>query len=267
MKKQIRVLPLVAVLLVYVGASFSGCTRVESGQGGVLWTVWSGTQDEVYPEGWHFVWPWNKMYIYNVRTQDRPATLHILANNGLSIRLESSVRYRAMADSLPKLHKTLGPRYYEVLVAPALSSEARQVGGRYTPEEIYSTKRTEVEKEIYEEVKNSIKDRPIDLETILIRNVDLPEKLKIAINEKLEEEQHALKMKFTLQRETQEAERKSIEAKGTAERNRIITKSITDQLLRYKGLEATERLANSPNAKVLVIGSGKDGLPLILGSP
>jgi regulator of protease activity HflC (stomatin/prohibitin superfamily) len=205
------------------------------------------------------------MYVYNVRTQDRPEQLNVLANNGLAITLETSVRYRAKADALPDLHQTLGERYYDVLLAPAIRSEARKVGGRYTPEEIYSTKRSVVEAEIFEEVNKSLKGRPVVLEAILVRNVDLPDKLKVAINDKLEEEQRALKMEFTLKKEHQEKERKKIEAEGTAERNRIITESISEKLLRYKGIEVTERLASSPNAKVVVIGSGKDGLPLILG--
>jgi regulator of protease activity HflC (stomatin/prohibitin superfamily) len=245
-------------------AMLSGCAKVESGHGGVLWTAWSGTQEDKYPEGWYFVAPWNKMYTYNVRTQDKREDLHVLAENGLSIKLETSVRYRAKSDELYKLHTTVGPDYYEVILAPAIRSVAREVGGRYTPEQIYSTKRGAVEQEVFELTKKSIEDRPVELEAI--RNVDLPAKLKNAINEKLEEEQRALKMEFTLQREQQEAERKRIEAEGVAKRNRIITESITDALLRYKGVEVTEALSTSTNAKVVIIGSGKDGLPVILNT-
>ncbi|MBW1810355.1 MAG: prohibitin family protein [Deltaproteobacteria bacterium] len=257
---------LAIVIVAAVALSWaSGCAKVDAGTGGVLWTAFSGTQDDNFVEGWYFVAPWNKMFTYNVRTQDKPEQLHVLANNGLSIGLETSVRYRADPTKLSELHTTLGPDYYNVVMAPALRSEARKVGGRYTPEEIYSTKRAEVEKEIFEEVKNSLEGRPIILEAILVRNVDLPDKLKRAINDKLEEEQRALKMRFTLNRATEEAKRKEIEAKGIADRNRIITESITDKLLRYEGIQATERLAISNNAKIVVIGSGKDGMPLILG--
>jgi regulator of protease activity HflC (stomatin/prohibitin superfamily) len=264
MKRIGTALIAIGVAVVLLGG-LGGCGKVESGAGGVLWTAWSGTQDTPYTEGWYFVAPWNKLYTYNIRTQDKREDLHVLARNGLSIKLESSVRYRAKADSLFELHTTIGPEYYEVILAPAIRSAAREVAGRYAPEEIYSTKRAVVEQDIFKATTEAIKDRPIDLEAILIRNVDLPDKLKIAINEKLEEEQHALKMEFTLAKERQEAERKKIEANGVAERNRIITESITDQLLRYKGIEVTENLATSNNAKVIVIGSGKDGLPIILG--
>jgi regulator of protease activity HflC (stomatin/prohibitin superfamily) len=252
-------------VLVSASGALQGCAKVESGHLGVLWTAWSGTQEEVYPEGWYMVAPWNKLVIYNVRTQDHQEDLHTLASNGLGIRLETSVRYRPEGQKLASLHTTVGDEYYNVLIAPALRLVVRKVGGRYSPEEIYATKRQAVEQEIYTEVKELLKERPVVLEAIMVRNVDLPEQLKQAINEKLAEEQRALKMEFTLQKERQEAERKKIEAQGMSDANRILTESINDNLLRYRGLEATERLAGSPNSKVVVIGAGKDGLPLILG--
>lgn len=263
MKKNARAVVLVSVALML--ATASGCARVDAGYGGVLWTAFSGTQDESYGEGWYFVAPWNKMITYDVRTQDREENLHVLTSNGLSLTLDSSIRFRADPKRLSELHQTLGPNYYDVLIAPTLRSEARKVGGHYLPEEIYSTKRAEVEAKIFEEVTKALADRPVHVEAILIRNVDLPEKLKRAIQDKLEEEQRALKMKFTLERERQEAERKRIEAEGIAQRNRIITESISDKLLRYEGIQATERLADSRNTKVVVVGTCKQGLPIILG--
>ena len=272
-----RFVILSAVVVVALGC-LSGCAKVDAGHGGVLWTAWSGTQEDTYTEGWYFVAPWNKMITYNVRLQDRAEDLHVLANNGLSIRLETSVRYRVNLKTLPILHQKVGEDYYEVLIAPSVRSAARKVVGRYTPEQIYSTKREEVEHEALTAVVENLKDAiskklegesveedPIQIKAILVRNVDLPEKLKRAINDKLEEEQRSLKMKFTLSRERQEAERKEIEANGIAKRNRIITESITDRLLSYEGIQATERLSNSTNSKIVVIGSGKHGLPLILG--
>jgi len=274
MKRFVILSTFVAIAL----GCLSGCAKVDAGHGGVLWTAWSGTQEDTYTEGWYFVAPWNKMITYNVRLQDRAEDLHVLANNGLSIRLETSVRYRVNLKTLPVLHQKVGEDYYEVLIAPSVRSAARKVVGRYTPEQIYSTKREEVEHEaltaVVENLKDAIakklegenvEDDPIQIKAILVRNVDLPDKLKRAINDKLEEEQRSLKMKFTLSRERQEAERKEIEANGIAKRNRIITESITDRLLSYEGIQATERLANSTNAKIVVIGSGDKGLPLILG--
>ncbi len=139
------------------------------------------------------------------------------------------------------------------------------MGGRYTPEEIYSTKREVVGESIFAEVKKMLDGKHIELEAILVRNVELPTNIKAAISEKLEEEQKALKMEFTLDRERKEADRKRIEAKGIADFQRTVSDGISEKLLRWKGIEATEKIARSPNAKVIVIGAGEGGLPLILG--
>jgi len=167
---------------------------------------------------------------------------------------------------LPRLHAEIGPGYFDVILAPVLRSEARKVGGRFAPEEIYSSKREAVEHEVLAEVQRAVTGKHIELEAVLIRDVDLPPNIKQAISEKLEEEQKALKMYFTLNRERQEAERKRIEAAGIADFQKIVATGISGELLRWKGIEATEKLSTSPNAKVVVIGAGKDGLPLILGS-
>jgi regulator of protease activity HflC (stomatin/prohibitin superfamily) len=255
-----------AMVLVFVALLVSSCVRtVDSGRAAVLWKFFGGTQPDVFGEGVHLIAPWNRLTRYDVRTQDAKEMLHILANNGLSVSLETSIRYRPMRDELPKLHAEIGPGFYEVILAPVVRSEARKVGGRFSPEEIYASKREAVEQAILEEVRRAVTGRHIDLEAILIRDVDLPDNIKTAINEKLEEEQKALKMEFTLNRERQEAERKRIEAQGIADFQRIVATGISEQLLRWKGIEATEKIAHSSNAKVVVIGSGKDGLPLILG--
>jgi regulator of protease activity HflC (stomatin/prohibitin superfamily) len=253
---------LVAIFLLPLMSCFR---TVDSGRAGVLWTLLGGTQERVYGEGVHVVAPWNRLTRYDVRTQDAKEVLHVLTNNGLSVNLETSIRYRPLREELPRLHAEIGPDYYEVILAPVVRSEARKVGGRYSPEEIYSKKRETVEHEIVEEVRRAIQGKHLELEAILIRDVSLPDNIKKAISEKLEEEQKALKMEFTLNRERQEAERKRIEAAGIADFQRIVATGISSELLRWKGIEATEKLAMSTNSKVVVIGSGKDGLPLILG--
>lgn len=253
---------LMAVVLVL---ATTGCVRIPSGHAGVLWRFFGGTEDEVYGEGVHIVPPWNAMYVYSVRRQDRKEDLRILANNGLEVALEASIRYRPVTAELADLHVEIGPNYYEVILAPVVRAEARKVGGRYTPEEIYSTKREAVEGEFFEAVTQAIRGKHVNVEAILVRDVDLPSTIKQAIGEKLEEEQKALKMAFTLNRERQEAERKRIEAQGIADFQRIVAQGITESLLRWKGIEATQQIAESANAKVVVIGSGKDGLPIILG--
>ena len=263
---MIRIRPWKIALAAIALAPLMSCFRtIDSGRAGVVWTLLGGTQEGVYGEGVHIVAPWNRLTRYDVRTQDQKELLHVLTNNGLSVSLETSIRYRPVRDELPRLHAEIGPGYYEVILAPVVRSEARKVGGRYSPEEIYSRKREVVEQEILSEVQKAITGKHVELEAILIRDVDLPDNIKRAISEKLEEEQKALKMEFTLNRERQEAERKRIEAAGIADFQKIVATGISNELLRWKGIEATEKLAHSANAKVVVVGSGKDGRPLILG--
>jgi regulator of protease activity HflC (stomatin/prohibitin superfamily) len=244
-----------------------GCADVPAGAQGVLFKRFGEgvVLDSIYGEGVHLVPPWNYMVVYNVRTQDREEEMEILTSNGLDVGIELSVRYRPNAEELPRLHQTIGPSYYDVLIRPVLRSSVREVVGQYTPEEIYSTRRDEIQKEIFQRVLEALRGKHLDVETVLIRAIVLPEKLRMAISEKLEEEQRAEKMRFTLERERQEAERKRIEAQGITDFQKIVSQGLNDQLLKWKGIEATEKLAASPNAKVVVIGSGTDGLPLILG--
>jgi regulator of protease activity HflC (stomatin/prohibitin superfamily) len=226
-----------AALLSLAALAATGCVRIGPGQQGVLFKLFGGTQSDFYGEGIHRVWPWDSMYVYDVRVQDGPERLSILASNGLSVGLDVSIRFRPMGSELPALHQDIGPSYYAKIIKPTIRSEIRKIVGQFTPEEIYSTKRQEVETRIIGGIEQALEGRHVEVEAILIRNVELPEKLKIAISEKLEEEQRSEKMVFTLARERQ----------------------------RWKGIEATESLSSSQNAKVVVIGSGSDGLPLILG--
>ncbi len=252
----------IALIAILVG---TGCVRIDAGHRGVLFKWFGGTQDEVFPEGVHIVAPWNRMMTYDVRMQDRIEKVEILTSNGLSVRMDVSVRFRLVAAQLPELQKTIGPAFFEKIVQPIVRSEVRKIVGGYTPEQIYASKRPEVESSIFLAVKNEIEKKPLEVDAVMIRGVELPVQLQKAISEKLEEEQRALKMRFVLLREEQEAERKRIEAKGIADFQKIVSAGISHNLLRWKGIEATQALAGSDNAKVVVIGGGEDGLPLILG--
>ena len=258
-----RLISLVALTL--IAAVSSGCVRVDSGGAGVLWTITGGTQPEVFGEGIHIVAPWNRMVVYDVRSQDRLEQMQMITSNGLNVGLEVSLRFRPVGTAVPKLHAEIGPAYFDRILKPVLRSVTRDVIGQYTPEDIYSLKREEVANKIFASLSAAALEKHINVEAVLIRNIVLPDKLRQAIEGKLEEEQRALRMKFVLVREAQEAERKRIEAKGIADFQKIVSKGINAQLLQWKGIEATEALAKSENAKVVVIGSGKDGLPLILG--
>jgi regulator of protease activity HflC (stomatin/prohibitin superfamily) len=166
---------------------------------------------------------------------------------------------------LPYLHTTFGPEYYERLIQPEVRSAAREVVGRYTPEELYSTRRTELQQQIEQRVSRAAENQFVDVEAILIRDVALPDQIRQAIELKLQEEQRVQQLTFTIERERREAERKRIEAEGQAAYQQLITSTLTPQFLQYQGIQATQALAESDNAKVVIIGGDGSGLPVILG--
>lgn len=256
------------LIFMVVGALATGCmtTTIGSGEGGVRYSIFGGTSlDQTYGEGVNIHAPWVTVFKYDLRIQERTDELSALSSNGLTIGLDASIRWRPVADALPMLHVTYGTDYSEKLVMPELRSAVREVVGRYTPEELYSTRRTELQDAILNRVQEGVEGRYVEIETILIRDVRLPEQIQRAIEAKLTEEQEVERYYFTLQKDSLEAERKRIEAFGQAEYQRIITQSLSPDFLRFKGIEATERLAQSPNAKTVIVGAGNDGLPVILG--
>lgn len=240
------------------------CETVPSGGGGIVFDSFgNGTQRESYGEGLHFLRPGKSLIVYDLRVQEMKEDLAVLSSNGLDLRVDASVRYRVDAPRLFELHTQTGPRYADILVGPVVRSEARKVFGRYAPEEIYSTKREQIEKEIYDEVTRALQGKHVIVEAVLVRDVTLPESIRNAIADKLAEEQRSQKMRFTLDKERQEAERKLIEAEGIAKYQGIVRQGLTEEYLRFKGIEATERLSQSPNSKLIVVGSPKGGLPLV----
>lgn len=257
----------VAVFLIVL-AMGAGCmtTSINSGEAGVQYSPFGGTDlTETYGEGLNVHPPWVDVITYDVRVQEKLENMEALSSNGLSIGTDVSVRWRPDAQHLPQLHITYGTEYYRKLIQPELRSVVREVVGQFTPEQLYSSKRTELQEQIFNRVKAGVDDDFVLVEAILIRDVRLPDQIKGAIEEKLKEEQEAERYEFTIAKERLEAERKKIEAEGQAEYQRIITASLTPQFLRYKGIEATQQLANSPNSKTVIVGGSGDGLPLILG--
>ncbi|WP_237081613.1 prohibitin family protein [Myxococcus xanthus] len=214
-------------------------------------------------EGFHLLRPGKSLIVYDLRVQEMKDGLSVLSSNGLDLTVDASVRYRVDPAKLFELHTQTGPRYADILIAPAVRSEARQVFGRYAPEELYSSKREQIEQELFEEVTRSLEGKHVVVEAILVRDVTLPSAIRDAIADKLAEEQRSQKMRFTLDKERQEAERKQIEAEGIARSQDIVRKGLTEEYLRFKGIEATERLARSQNAKVVLVGSPNSGLPLV----
>ena len=241
---------------------------IDPGEKGVLFKRFSGGLDKekVYNQGFHVVAPWNQMIIYDVRVNEAFETMDVLSKNGLNIAVELSYRFQPDAQKIGYLHDEIGTNYVTRIIKPEIRSATREVIGQYLPEELYSTKRVAIQEEIYNKTLASIAEKNLILDAILIRSVQLPENLRTAIEMKLQEEQLSFQYEFKLDRERKEAERKIIEAQAKADANRILNASLTDKILRDKGIEATLTLSQSPNSKVVIVGGGGDGLPLILNN-
>ena len=265
-----KILPIglivLAVILVIVFWSRMTIT-IEAGKAGVLFKTFGGGIDveQVYGEGFHFLAPWNKMVVYEVRQKEIAEDMNVLSSNGLEIKVDVSAWYQPKHADLGYLHKEIGTEYLYRVVIPSMRSAARSVIGRYTPEQIYSTKRDAIQDEIFEETKIILDTRFVQLNRVLIRSITLPPTIKKAIESKLQQEQLTLEYEFKLEKARKEAERQRIEADGKAVANRILSASLTDKILQDKGIEATLKLAESANTKIVVIGNSKDGLPIILG--
>jgi len=222
-------------------------------------------KDNIYTPGFHVIAPWNDLIRYDVKEQKSEETMDVLDKGGLSINVDVTIIFNPYYDKIGYLHENIGANYVSVMLIPNARSAVRAVTGRYTAEEIYSTKRAEVEAEIIESTRQALADKDIDMKDLLIRSITLPEKIKAAIESKLQQQQEALAYQYRLERETSEADRLRIQAQGIADYNRIISASLTSNILKQKGIDATLELANSQNSKVVIIGSGDEGLPMILG--
>lgn len=287
-----RFAALAAYILFGVLSSACSYATVGAGEVAVVWTP-DGVRQKIYPEGEWKIDFWDRATNYNVRSQERAERLDVLAENGLRIELDTSVRYHIVREEALALHHELGIHYYSILLGPTLRSQARRVVGRYKPEEIYSTQREAIERQIREGVETALRGRHIVLEGVLIRNVTLPPEIQAAINDKLQAEQQALKMKFIIaqaQSESEkqlmqvkaEAERQKIEAQAQAEVERItaegraqakridgaatdeyerlVQQHMTDKMLRWQQIEAMKNLASSQNAKVIMMGGGEKAI-------
>lgn len=265
-KSYLIILAVVLVVILFFGSS--SFVTIQPGERGVMFRPFSSGLDkeDIYIPGFHIVAPWNKLIVYDVKEQQREETMDVLDKNGLSISMDVTVRFNPSYTRIGYLHETFGIRYIDNLIVPEVRSSVRQVCGRYTAEEIYSTKRSEVEASIINETKEVLQNNNIAMKALLIRSINLPDKIKQAIEKKLEQEQAFLTYQYTLETAKKEAEKKRIDAEGIARYNKIINESLTSNILKQRGIEATLELAKSPNSKVVVVGSSKDGLPLILGN-
>ena len=266
-----KVVIVAAIGLFVIVAAFKSFIILGPTERGVVFYTLSGGIDKetIYEPGLNVVAPWNEMIIFDVSEQKLDESMDVLSSDGLSITVDISVRYRPKQNAdgyeIGYLYEQFKMNYDDKLVRQELRSIVRKVIGRYTPDELYSSKREEVETIMDDQTKEILGTNHVELTALLIRSVKLPTTIIEAIEAKLDQEQQSLAYKFRLEKETSEAERKKIAAQGEAKANEIINSSLTGNLLKMRGIEATSALANSPNSKVVIIGNSKDGLPIILG--
>jgi regulator of protease activity HflC (stomatin/prohibitin superfamily) len=239
-------------------------TVVPAGNVGVV-DFFGTVSEKGLPPGINFVNPLARVITFPTQTQEHKEVMQVLSREGLTIGLEISALYRLNPDSASRVYQTiLNGDYQNIVLVPQFRSISRAVTASFNASALYSTERERLGQSIQTELANMVSSRGIIVESTPLRNVALPTQLTEAIEQKQRADQESQRMEFILAKERQEAERKRIEARGISDFQTIVSQGISDQLLRWKGVEATEKLANSPNTKVIIVGSGKDGLPVIL---
>jgi len=277
---------------------------VPSGYVGVLWKRFNGLDlycwcwvgrgtvldpRELREEGLHIIWPWDKLYLYNLRLQSTTQTFNAISKDGVNVKAQISVRYQLLHNSVAVLHKFIGPDFLTSVVNPEIGSQARQVISQFTAEAVY-TSREQIQKQIRDATQKSLAanlnklvqpeamEQPdpkhyndflqdaIQILDTLVLSIELPPDIVAAINRQTEQFYMIQEYKFRVEREAEESKRKQIEADGIAAFQKTVSQGISESYLRWRGIEATLMLAQSPNAKIVVIGSGKDGLPIILNA-
>ncbi len=237
---------------------------VEAGEAGVLFKRWSGTViDRVYSEGFWIIFPWDKLTRYNLRIQEIKHDFAVLSKQGLTIDIKISIRFRPDSNMVSILHQKIGPNYITSVVIPEVEAVIRRFFGQFNDEEIYTSKKAILEK-IINDSREELSDKFIILDDLIVRKIEFPKTVQDSIQSKITQYHKFKEYEYRIEREKLEAERKVIEANGIDKYKRIISKDLTDNYLRWKGIEATNNLAISDNSKVVIIGAGKDGLPLIL---
>ncbi len=255
----------IAAGLVFLGISVAQMVNVvPAGHVGVV-DVFGSVSDNTLKPGVNFINPFARVIHFSGKTQEIKEIADVPSKEGLSVQLEVSLLYHVDPEMANEVYKKVGENYVDVILAPIFRSVTRGVTAEYDARALYTSEREILAQRIQQELSKQVNPRGIIVESTPLRKVQLPPKLTEAIEEKLRAEQESQRMEFILTKEEQEAERKRIEAKGIADFQEIVSKGIDENLLRWKGIEATEALASSNNTKVVVVGNPKDGLPIILG--
>jgi regulator of protease activity HflC (stomatin/prohibitin superfamily) len=260
---------------------------VPSGYVGVLWKRFGGgtvlDPRRLKNEGFNLILPWNEVFLYDLRLQSFTESYNAISSDGVSLTATVIVRFRLQRDSVPVIHQAVGPDYVKVLAMPGIGSLTREVIAQYTAEQVYSTARQEIQDKIRSLVEARLSEKMMEHEgeeesyrvsmrdtfilyDILVTGIELPAAIVAAINRKTEQYYIAEEYKFRVEREKRESERKRIEAEGIREFQQTVSQGISDSYLRWRGIEATLQLSQSTNSKVVIIGSGRDGLPIILNT-
>jgi regulator of protease activity HflC (stomatin/prohibitin superfamily) len=257
-----RILRLAAVVLILLLLLWS-TTSIPTGNVGVL-TLFGRVTGETLAEGIHLINPLKSVQKLSVQTQSLKESANVPSNEGLIMALDTSLLFRLDKTKAAYVYQTMGEPYVERVVEPTLRAAIRTATSAHSANALYTSARELVQAQIKKDLTDQLSPRGVIVEDVLLRDVQLPPMLKSSIEAKQQAEQDALRMSFILQKEKQEAERKRIEAQGIADFQKIVAQGISAQLLEWKGIEATEKLATSSNSKVIVIGNPKNGLPLVL---
>lgn len=239
-------------------------TVIPAGHVGVV-DFLGNVSENTLKSGVNMVNPMANVIKFSIKTQEVKESMNVPSKEGLSVQLEISLLFHLNPENAFDIYRSVGENYAEIILAPQFRSVVRGVTARYEAKALYTSDREGLAKQIESELANLVAKRGITLESAPLRQIILPAGLTTAIEEKLKAEQESQRMQFVLLKEQQEADRKRIEAQGVSDFQNIVSKGLNDALLKWKGIEATEKLASSNNSKIVVIGSGKDGLPLILG--
>lgn len=261
-RRLVRTVAIAAVLIVLLIGN--PITMIPAGHVGVK-DLFGRVSSDILSPGVRIVLPFTRVVKMSIKTREVKETAEVPSKEGLIMDLEGSLLYRLDPEKADDIYRTIGKDYEEIAVQPQIRSAIREITASYEAKVLYSAGRERISKETLELFRKTAGGRGVIAEAVLLRKIGLPDVVANAIQEKLRREQESEQMKFVLQKELQEAERKRIEAQGIADFQRIVAAGISPALLEWKGIEATEKLAMSPNSKVVVIGSGKNGLPIILG--
>jgi len=253
-----------AAVLIGLIVLFNCTTRVETGNVGVLTLFGQVDTRDTLSEGLHLINPLKAVHQMSVQTQTKKEVADVPSTEGLTIHLETSLIFHLDRGHAAAVYQGIGMGYVETIIEPTLRSNIRDVTAKHNASALYTGGREEVAQKIEEELRRTLTPQGIVIESVQLRDIQLPAMLKASIEAKQQAEQDALRMSFILQKEKQEAERKRIEAQGISDFQRIVAQGISPQLLEWKGIEATEKLATSSNAKIVIIGNPKNGLPLVL---